>query len=123
MIYTKSAIFQCFLTATYPTIAARIKPTGMIKIPMLSIFKFLQVSNILVQFRISHKYCKRYQNKNKGEDVTVVTVFFQETDSICTKTTSDCYQYQKLFIQAIHYLVYQVYFFFFIQNSNPKGQI
>ena len=115
--YIISAIFQCFLTAKYPITPASIKPIGMIKIPMLSIFNFLQFSNVLVHFGISDKNSYRYQNKNNSKKIPITISFFQKTYSICTKSTSDSKKYEKLFIQGVNNLVYQIYFFFFIQQN------
>lgn len=119
--YTRSAIFQCFLTAKYPTTAANIKPIGTIKTPILSIFNILQSFYISIQLYISDKNCYGYKYKNHSKNISIITTLLQKVNCISTKTTSYSSKYYKFLIQSINNLCNKLTLLFIFQNNFQKA--
>ena len=118
-----SAIFQCFLTAKYPITAANTKPTGIIKIPILSIPYILQLFYAYIKFDITYKNCYRCKYKNKSKEISIYISLLYKADSICAKSTSNSYHNNNLLVESINNLCKKINFFFrfrFQRNSTER---
>lgn len=116
-----SAIFQCFLTAKYPITAANIKPIGITRTPILSIFHILQSSYVVIQLNISNKYCYGYQHEHHSKYISIITVLLQKIDCISTKAAAYRGQYNEFLIQSINDLCNKFTLFFIFQNYFQKA--